>query len=207
MVTLDSQGKQVVHIAPDGRRTPMIGVTDIAATCDGLVSYNVENALAAVALGIAMKAGPDAIAAGLAEVGAPFPTLTKRFRLVTDYPFKVVYERVNGPAGFAASLSVFDKISRKGRSYGLLTVPGRQPDEIVRQFADMAASRFDHVVCFELEELRGRRGVGEVAAGYANALIAAGMPPECVETADIETGAFDLIASNLKPGDIVFIQR
>jgi cyanophycin synthetase len=207
LVTLDDKCGQVVHIAPDGRRTGLIRVQDIAATCEGLVSYNVENALAAAALGIAMNAGTDAIAAGLAEADAPFPTLVRRFRLVTDFPFTVVYDRVNGPGGFDASLSVFDKISRTGRAYGLLTVPGRQPADIVRQFAELAANRFDHVVCFEIEELRARRSFGEIAAGYANALRAAGLPPECVETADTEIGSFDLIASRLNPGDIVYIQR
>jgi cyanophycin synthetase len=89
------------------------------------------------------------------------------------------------------------------RRLAVIAVPGDRRDEDIRAVGAPFA-RFDHVIIKEDADLRGR-DEGEVAGLLRNAVLSAGLAPECVEIVRDEAAAVRRGMSLLKTDDLLVV--
>ncbi len=136
----------------------LIPVLDVPMTLSGLSSYNLSNALAGAAAGLAVGLHRDAVVTGL-RTFAPDPTLNPgRLNLYEVDGVAVVLDLAHNEDSLLALLEVADGLRLPGAQ--LVTVVGTagdRSDDMLRTLGEIAARRSDHVVIAHKEKyLRGR---------------------------------------------------
>jgi len=157
------------EVAP-GRTKAIARIGSIPATFDGAATFNVANALAAVAASRAL--------------GVPVPVLRQALRrFVADRHNsgrqnvfdvaggKLVIDYGHNPAAFEAMGPVLRRWAKGGRVIGIFGVPGDRADSVLRDSARIAARIFDQIVVKEDDDKRGRRP-GEVARLLRETIVA-----------------------------------
>ena len=86
----------------------------------------------------------------------------------------------------------------------VLAGPGDRRDEDLQAIAKAVAGRFDHYICRRDDNLRDRDG-DEVPRIMAKALIADGIPNECISIIPDEQEAIDAALNMGEPGDLLLI--
>jgi len=136
----------------------LVPVLDVPMSLSGLSSYNVSNALAGAAAGLAAGLPRDAVIAGLRSF-APDPSLNPgRLNLYALGDVVVVLDLAHNEDSLLALLEVAEGLRSPGSR--LITVAGTagdRPDDMLRMLGEMAARRSDHVVVAHKDKyLRGR---------------------------------------------------
>ncbi|MFI4976836.1 MAG: glutamate ligase domain-containing protein [Caulobacterales bacterium] len=198
-------GRQTIVIrGPDGE-VSVLQAAAIPATLGGRVRHNVANALAAVALAHGMKTPVQAMAAGLGGFTASLEHSQGRFNFIDGLPARVLFDFACNPPAIRTALEALDQVAGPGRRIGLVSSPGNRPDDQIDDCARAVAHRFDHYVCYESVDWRRGRAPGEVSERLANALHAAGAPPDRVARAHTVADAMAAAASLAAPDDLVVI--
>jgi cyanophycin synthetase len=174
---------------------------DIPATMGGVASYQVANALAALAAGRAYGLSRDAVAAALktfraAEHNAGRGNL---YRVAEGYVF----------VDYGHNPDAFEAVGRLAAAWegrrvtGVVGVPGDRNDEVVEQAGRAAARAFHRLIVKEDKDLRGRRP-GEVAELLRRAARDEVPGQECRVIHD-ETEAVRAAIAEMQPGEVVAV--
>ena len=183
----------------------IVEVGAVPATMNGCARFNVENAMAAVALATAIDLPVDAIAAGLRDFrsdpeGNPGRGNVFQFEGVT-----VIVDFAHNPHGLKAFLEMANAMPAQRRLI-TLGMAGDRSDEAIRGFARAAwPARPDRVIIKEMEvHLRGRE-LGIVPDLMADELRRIGVPENRIARASTEVEATRLALAWAEPGDLLLL--
>jgi cyanophycin synthetase len=196
------KNKQVV-VAEGQKVIKLANLKDIALTKGGMVSYNIENALAATSAALALGFKLDIISRALKEFGGQANHNPGRLEIYKTNDITVVVDYGHNPAGYEEVFKWLKSL-KCSKIHGVIGVPGDRLDETIRKAGSIAAKYCHHLYIKEDEVSRGRE-VGEVAS-----LLLQGAMRENKEALEYvieynEIKALKIALENCKPGDLVVI--
>jgi cyanophycin synthetase len=196
-------GHVVVH--DDRRRLPLMSAAEIPATLGGMAGFNIQNALAAVAMTYAQGVSPPVIRTALQTFSSSFEQSPGRLNVHDGHDFRVIMDYAHNPAGLTALCDLVTKLRpRHERLIGMISTPGDRRDDDMREMGRIAAGVFDEIVLRERPDGRGRPS-GEVIRLIAEGVLGAGFPAERMHAVLDEFEAADLSLRLARPGDLVVL--
>ncbi|MET0772776.1 MAG: cyanophycin synthetase [Candidatus Limnocylindrales bacterium] len=229
MVVLESPEGELLALRQGSRTMPLIHSHLIPATLDGRARMNVANALAAAAAAWAAGAHLHDIRQGLRTFTTSYFQAPGRlneldvagFKVVIDYSHNVDgmrrlaefvrltmtgHGRRRGRTGRAPEPGT-EEGAWRGRSIGIIGIPGDRRDEDMREYGAIAATAFDEILVREDVNLRGRRP-GETAGIVLEGVRAArtaGARCQRAEAVLQELQAAERGLRRAQPGDLVVV--
>ncbi len=230
MVVVDSPEGELLALRQGPRTMPLIHSYLIPATLDGRARMNVANALAAAAAAWAAGAHLHDIRQGLRTFTTSFFQAPGRLNEVSVRGFQVVIDychnvdgmrrlaefvqltmtgtgRRRGRAGRPGVAVAAPTGEWRGRSIGIIGIPGDRRDEDQRAYGALAATAFDEIIVREDRNLRGRP-VGQSAANVLDGVRQARTQGARCQRASAmldEIEAADAGMRRAHPGDLVVI--
>jgi cyanophycin synthetase len=196
-------GDIVVH--DDRRRLPLMSAAEIPATLGGMAGFNIQNALAAVAMTYAQGISPPVIRAALQNFSSSFEQSPGRLNVHDTHGFRVIMDYAHNPAGLTALCDLVAKLRpRHGRLIGMISTPGDRRDDDMREMGRIAAGAFDELVLRERPDGRGRPS-GEVMRLIAEGVLGTGFAEERLHRVLDEHEAAELCLRMAEPGDLVVL--
>ena len=194
-----------IIIYRDGERALLMSAGDIPATLHGAARFNVENALAAVAMAAAHGVDPAVIREALSSFSSSFEQNPGRLNFYEGHPFRVLVDYAHNPAGLSALAGLLEGLRpAPARKIGMVSVPGDRRDDDIRAVGAAAAGMFDEIVFRENPDCRGR-GRGEISALMTEGALAAGADPRRLHRIFREQDAAQACLEMARPGDLVVL--
>ncbi|MEJ7596591.1 MAG: Mur ligase family protein [Kofleriaceae bacterium] len=192
---------QLVH---DGRA--LIAIDAIPLTFGGRAAYNIDNALAAAALGHALGLPEDAIVAGLESFTSSHIDNPGRGNLFEVAGTRVLLDFGHNPVAIRGVIALARSLVSPGRDLRVtIGMPGDRLDRELQEIAsEIAAGAPAQVIVRELSAdlLRGR-DPGAVPAVLCAGLRAAHVAS--IGSAASELEALDRLLADAVPGDVVLV--
>lgn len=199
----DAAAEIVVH--EDGEVIVLMRAAEIPATLGGAADFNVENALAAVAMAWVHGVPAKTIRAALGTFTSSFEHSPGRLNVFDGHPFRVILDYAHNPHGLAALGGLLAKLRpAQQRLLGVVSASGDRRDGDLREMGRLAAGIFDEVVFREETDRRGRRP-GEIIGHLADGALMAGFPSERIAGVLTEPEATLHCLQRGRPGDLVVI--
>jgi cyanophycin synthetase len=197
-------GRMIVLYVGD-EHIPLLWARQIPATLEGHALHNVQNAMFAAAIALAMGISLDNIRNGLRTFTADFFQTPGRLNFYNEHPFRVLLDYAHNPHGMTAMARMIRELNVLGRRIGVISAPGDRRDDDIRELAKAAAPAFDLILLREDDHRRGR-AAGEIGDLLRQGLLAAGFPAERI-AAEIfaEEGAVQRALETAQPGDLVVL--
>jgi cyanophycin synthetase len=179
-----------------------IPLSEIPLTKNGSISFQVENAMAAVGAGWALGIDWAIIQAGLSSFENNIQTAPGRFNLFNYRNATLIADYGHNPDAIQALVSAIDNIPSKKRSV-VISAAGDRRDEDIRQQTRILGDAFDEVVLYQDQCQRGRAD-GEVLTLLREGL---GNAKRTQKISEIfgEAIAIDAALSNLQDGELCLI--
>jgi cyanophycin synthetase len=188
-----------------GRREMLMSAGDIPATLHGMASFNVANALAAIAIAVAQDVPLLTIRSALATFQSTYAQNPGRLNVHDAHGFRVIVDYAHNPAGLAALGQLIDGLRhRYNRALGVLSVAGDRRDEDIVEMGRIGALHFDHLYFREDPATRGRPR-GEVLGLMNRGALEAGATPGRITLIAGEAEATEAALRAAGPGDLVVI--
>lgn len=147
--------KGCIHVSHKTDRASVAAVKEIPFTAFGMASFQISNALAAVAAGVAMKIPFEKIARALRGFDSNGENLG-RFNIYKVGAGYVILDYGHNTDAFEA----MGKLVAKFKDYkttAILGLPGDRTDKILKHATAMVAEYFDNIILREDQDLRGRQ--------------------------------------------------
>jgi len=184
-----------------GDETRVVRASDIPVTLGGAASFNIANALAAVAVCRAHALSREEVAAALKGFRGDLHNAGRAglFEIRGGY---ALLDYGHNPDAFAAVCQMAAKW-RGRRVTGVIGVPGDRDDMVVDQAGRAAARGFGRIIIKEDRDTRGRRR-GEIAELLRRAVMSEAPGSDCRIALD-EIAAMRMAIEEIEPGDVVVI--
>jgi len=131
----------------DTIRVPVVPVASMPATFGGRATFNISNAMHAIAACYFFGYGVDVIRAGMERFRMDFDNTPGRLNFYNAYPFDVLMDAMKNPAGAAALGRFVERIKIRGRKHLMVQVRGDRDDEFIKAMGTALAGQFDHYIC------------------------------------------------------------
>jgi cyanophycin synthetase len=188
-----------------GRREVVMKAGDIPATLHGLATFNIANALAAVAIAHAHGVPALTIRTALASFQSTYEQNPGRLNVHDGHGFRVIVDYAHNPAGLTALGELIDGLRhRYSRTIGVLSVAGDRRDEDIIEMGRIGARLFDELYFREDPATRGRPR-GEVLGLMNEGALVAGATPGRITLIAGEAEATDAALAAARPGDLLVI--
>lgn len=202
--TLDSESRLVLR---EGRKeTRLLPARDIPATLDGLIPFQVDNALAAAAAAWGAGVSPEVIAEALRTFRVGDDTTPGRLNIFEGPDYTIVIDFAHNPAAMRAQGEMVRALReryRPERVIGVVAAPGDRRDQEIVDVAAISAGYFDLLIVRDDDDLRGREP-GEVSDMMADAAREV-LPPDKVFPVTGEFPALHMAFDMLRPGDMLVV--
>ena len=182
---------------------PVARAVDMPITLEGRALFNVQNALAAAAVGHAMGMKIEAIRHGLISF-FPSPSQTPgRTNFFSIKDFEVMLDYAHNPPAYK---NIIDLVSRLGhkRCLFVFDVVGDRRDEDLRKICQLIASGCQYAIVYEDKQLRGRQP-GDLMNMVEQAFIDVGFDSGAFEKIGDEGQAIERALSIANKDDLVCI--
>jgi cyanophycin synthetase len=203
-----AQGRRVVFVedgmlvAAQGKTEQRIALADIPLTRGGVIGFQVENTMAAVAAAWAVNVPWDAIRVGLATFKGESDNAPGRFNIFDYRGATVIADYGHNPDAMAALVNAVENMPAK-RRLALISGAGDRRDEDIRDQTRILGGAFDEVLLYQDQCQRGRAD-GEVIALLREGLLDATRTSH-VEEINGEFAAIDRALERLGEGDLALI--
>lgn len=157
-----------------------VAAADIPATYDGRFTPPAVNALFAMAIAHGMGIDAATIRTALAAFRSDASDNPGRMNLHRGLPCTLLATKAGGVAAAEAIAEFAHRFEVPGRKLLVVSAVGNRTDDVLRSWGRGYGSRFDHHVCSDWEDRRGRPP-GETAMLLAQGLREAGVPPHAIE--------------------------
>ena len=185
-----------------GKLEERIALADVPITRGGIVGFQVENTMAAVAAAWAIGLPFDAIRLGLTTFVGESDNAPGRFNVFDYKGATVIADYGHNPDAIQALVNAVDGMPARRRSV-VISGAGDRRDEDIRDQTKILGAAFDDVLLYEDQCQRGR-SEGEVVA-----LLRAGLEGATrtthVDEIRGEFVAIDTALARLQPGDLSLI--
>ncbi len=202
LVLEDGINGQMITLYDHGQHVPLLWSHLIPATLEGRAVHNAQNAMFAAGLAHSLGISLENIRQGLRTFDASFFQAPGRMNVYDEHPFTVMLDYAHNPAAVKTICHVVDRMDIQGRKILVMGAPGDRRDEDIREVAQIAAGHFDHFICRDDDDLRGRAS-GEVAHFIRDTLLATGIDRDCIEVILSETEANQRALTLAKAGDFI----
>ena len=162
------EGKIAVFVEEDNicvvnnhRKYLITSVRELPISCNGLLTYNIENAMAACAALVALKIDYCMISKGFLD----FDSLRDnkgRFNIFNYYGRKIVLDYGHNIEGYKSVLSCVSNLKNRNRLIGVIGVPGDRQDNVVSEIGRICCENLDEIIIKEDKDRRGRN-IGEIS--------------------------------------------
>lgn len=191
-------------VAYGGGRRTIAALDDVPCAGNVAAPHEIENALAATALALALGVSPEAIRAALAGFDPVADNPGRGMSLELD-GIRIILDYGHNPHGLAALGHILASVPAERR----LLLLGQAGDREDAAIADLAAAalalRPDRIVLKELANFRRGREAGEVRALLRQSLAARGFAAEAIDDAETETEAVERALAWARPGDLLVL--
>jgi len=150
-----------MYMGKDDRIEPIVKISEIPSTYNGMIEYNVENAMAAASACIGIKVDIESIAKGLKTFYCDDQQNPGRFNIYNVNNFKVIVDYGHNPAGYEAVIGTLKKMNAVNH-IGIIGVPGDRRNKDITYIGNLCGKSFDFIYIKEDKDKRGR-APGEVA--------------------------------------------
>jgi cyanophycin synthetase len=203
-----AKGKRVVFVedgmlvAAEGKKEYKVPLADIPLTRGGVIGFQVENTMAAVAAAWAVNVPWEAIRVGLATFKGESDNAPGRFNVFDYKGATVIADYGHNPDAMQALVNAVEAMPAKRRLV-LISGAGDRRDEDIRDQTRILGGAFDEVLLYQDQCQRGRED-GEVVALLRQGLAGA-IRTSHVEEINGEFVAIDRALSRLSEGDLALI--
>ena len=208
MTTHRAQGHRVVYqdgnaiVAAKGKQEHRLLLQEIPLTRNGTISFQIENAMAAIAAAWALNLDWDVIHAGLASFINDAATAPGRFNVFEYRGATLIADYGHNPDAIQALVKAIDSMPAKRRSV-VISGAGDRRDIDIRHQTEILGDAFDEVILYQDQCQRGRADgevLGLLREGLKNA-----RRTTATEEINGEFIAIDTALSHLAPGDLCLI--
>jgi len=190
------RGEEVIHL---------LEAEDVPATLGGAAEFNIANALAAAAVGVAQGLSPHAIADALRTFETDYEHNPGRLNIYDGHGFRTIVDYAHNPAALTALGETVAKMRPNyGRVIAVVSMPGDRRDSDLRQMGAISNDYFDTIVFRERPDGRGR-GAGEVVRLLAEGARQAGCTDDRIIIEEDEHKAAEAALNMARPGDLVVL--
>jgi cyanophycin synthetase len=211
MATHRAQGKRCVYvdgdavIAAEGARRERISLHDVPLTRGGLIGFQVENVMAAVAAAWGVGLDWQALRSGLASFVNDADNAPGRFNMMDYGGATVIADYGHNPDAMRALVAAVDALpAQRGQQRSVvISGAGDRRDEDIREQTAILGAAFDHVVLYQDACQRGRAD-GEVLALLREGLTGTSRAKQVTEIRG-EFVAIDHALALLRPGDLCLV--
>ena len=203
-----AQGRRIVYVdgaelvCVQGKSEERIALAEVPITRGGVVGFQVENTMAAVAAAWATGISWDAIRLGLKTFVGESDNAPGRFNVFDYRGATVIADYGHNPDAIQALVNAVESMPAKRRSV-VISGAGDRRDEDIREQTRILGNAFDDVLLYEDQCQRGRTE-GEVVALLRQGLADAGRTTHIDEIKG-EFVAIDTALQRLQPGDLSLI--
>ena len=208
LVTHRVQGHRVVFVDDDaivaaqGSEEFRVPLAGIPITRNGAISFQVENAMAAIAATWALGIPPETIIAGAASFVNDAANAPGRFNVFDYKGATLIADYGHNPDAILALVQAVESMPAKRRSV-VISGAGDRRDEDIREQTRILGKVFDDVVLYQDDCQRGRAD-GEVLALLQEGLVGAPRTKSICEIRG-EFAAIDSALQKLETGDLCLI--
>jgi cyanophycin synthetase len=194
-----------IFVYDGGSKDYLLNAAEIPATFNGWAEFNVENALAAMAMAYAHGVNLPIIREAMRGFTTSVEHSPGRLNVFDGHGFTTIVDYAHNPHGLQALGILVNKMrASHRRCIGMVGIAGDRRDMDIRQMGAIAASMFDEVVFKEDDERRGRRP-GEVNNLLMEGAIAAGCSPSRIRIIEPEDEAAEMCLRIARSGDLVVL--
>ncbi|HEV2082514.1 MAG TPA: cyanophycin synthetase [Brevundimonas sp.] len=205
MAVLHDPADGMISLHDRGERHTLCPADAIPATWNGLAAFNVQNAMAAIAMAVAAGAAPARAAEALASFTSDFAQNPGRMNMHDAHGFRVVLDYAHNPEALRALGEMIRRATPAGaRSIAMVSIPGDRREEEIRAMGEIGAEHFDELVFRETPDNRGRPA-GEVIRLMKAGAVSAGGDPSRIHCVREEDDAARLALDLARPGDVVVL--
>ena len=193
--------EDLLCVEKDQRVYTLCSVKDIPITYNGLLSHNIENAMAATAALLGSGVDYCMITKGLMSFLGNEVDNPGRFNVYDFNNFKVILDYGHNIEGYKAVLCSLKQLKHK-RLVGIIGVPGDRLKENVIELGRISSDHLDHIYIKEDRDKRGRCE-GEIAS-----LLEKGVKEKGFKNYDIildEVDALKVAIENAQSGDLIVL--
>ena len=194
-------GAEWIEYSVENERRRLMPVRDIPITFDGLLRFNVSNAIQAAAACLQMGLPEQAIRNALADFTPRFEDSPGRMNFYHGLPFTVLYDYVHNEAGHRQLARFLRSREVPGRRILHFSASASWTDDAIASLSWAVAGCYDLYLCRGYPKLFDRQP-GEVGALLARGLREAGVP----DSAIMELHGDDTLEQGLRlcrPGDLL----
>lgn len=208
MVTHRAQGHRVVYVennqivAAQNQTEQRFDLASIPITRNGVIGFQVENAMAAIAAAWALNVDWNTIQAGVSTFVNDAATAPGRFNFFEYRGANVIADYGHNPDAILALVSAVENIPAKKRLVVISGAGDRRDIDIMRQ-AEIVGDAFDEVILYQDQCQRGRED-GEVLQLLQKGLQHAKRAGR-IDEIHGEFLAIDTAMSRLEAGDLCLI--
>jgi cyanophycin synthetase len=205
MVLEEGMNGRMIVLYDGEEHIPLLWARQIPATFEGHALHNVQNAMFAAAIALAMGISLDNIRQGLRTFTADFFQTPGRLNFFYQHPFRVLLDYAHNPHGMTAMARMIREMNVLGRRIGVVSAPGDRRDSDILELAQAAAPAFDLILLREDDNRRGRQP-GEIGELLRKGLVEAGFPAEHIAPEVLgEEAAVERALETAQPGDLVVL--
>jgi cyanophycin synthetase len=189
-------------VAAQGAWRERVALRDVPLTRNGLIGFQVENVMAAVAAAWGAGVAWDAIRRGLASFVSDADSAPGRFNVMDYRGATVIADYGHNPDAMRALVNAVQALPANRRGV-VISGAGDRRDEDIREQTTILGDVFDDVILFEDACQRGRPD-GEVVALLREGLQGARRATH-IEELRGEFLAIDTALARLAPGDLCLV--
>lgn len=203
-----AQGKKVVYqdgaqiVCSEGGQEHRIALKAIPLTRNGTITFQIENAMAAIAAGWALNLAWSTIEAGLSTFVNDAQTAPGRFNVFDYRGATVIADYGHNPDAILALVQAIESMPASRRMVVISGAGDRRDEDISRQ-TEILGEVFDEAILYQDQCQRGRED-GEVLALLQQGLINVKRTKQIQEIRG-EFLAIDTALSRLAPGELCLI--
>lgn len=192
-----------MYIEKDNEIISLMNINNIKIGLQGKLDYNIENAMAACAAGIAMGINPIYIRKALESFNLNEKYIPGRFNMYNFKNRTVILDYGHNSEGYNAVLKGAKKLKYK-RIIGVIGAPGDRNDEHLMKLGDISGKRFNYIYIKEDKNNRIRKK-GEVAELLKKGILNTGFNKDNIKVILREEDALKEAIKDSKEGDLIIM--
>ena len=208
MVAHRAQGHRTVCVegewlvAAQGAWRERIALRDVPLTRNGVIGFQIDNAMAAIAAAWGVGLSWDNVRRGLATFSSDTDNVPGRFNMMSFRGATVIADYGHNPDAMRALVAAVEGLPARRRSV-VISGAGDRRDEDIREQTQILGGCFDDVLLFQDACQRGRAD-GEVLRLLREGLAGASRTRR-IDEIHGEFVAIDLALDRLEPGDLCLV--
>ncbi len=192
-----------IIVAEGAKEEAFLALSRVPLTRGGMVTFHVENTLAAIAAALAMNVPADVIRARAESFAADMDKVPARFNMLEIQGATVIVDYGHNADALTALLPVMDKFPHQRRSCVYSAAGDRRDCDMIRQ-GELLGNAFDQVVLYEDHYLRGR-AEGEIIRLFRSG-VEKGARAKQVDAIRGADAAVEFALRRAQSGDLILIQ-